>query len=371
MDFFEPLLLRSLHSVDFSHSSSEAPIDMHPGLVDTLFPFEHQKDYISMFQKRNGLTRQRAEYFVRLWAYLLLKQEEETKGEPLSAGLSRLYPPKGFVPCTHREAAELFYGNKERGSDRAAGMMIDRLSALGLIEKQYDGQVLALQIQSLPELELPDVEPYVQVFPDAFNPRTDAIPVTNLYARSYAELIRDSSVMAKIARALRTWSRQYPLGMRVLRRSDNLNAIAASVLYPVSSDCEFYFFQPPSKSFYLQNDTPEDPFKLAIPGDLDCTSIYVRAWMIDPVYFNGTTLYQLLDDTRMTLTKMQSDFPEICDLYSLIVHPLYEELRRVLGFEQICQDTQRPYSWAYLSIDRFLEIDLKQALSNLKISDAS
>lgn len=344
---------------------------MTPALVDQLFPVEYQKNYISMLQKRGGLTRQRAEYFIRLWAYLLLKHQEEINGGKLPVVLKQLYPPDGLIACTHREAAELFYGNKERGSDRAAGMMIDRLAALGLVEKRYDGQALSLQIRSLPELAMPEVKPHIQVFADAFNPRTDAIPVTNLYARNYAELIRDSGMMAKIARALRSWSNQYGVGMRVLRRSDNLNAIAAAVLYPVTSDCEFYFFQPPSKSFYLTSDNPVDPFQMATPGDVNCTSVYVRAWMIDPLYFNSTTLYALLEDTRNTLMQMQKDFPEICDLYSLIVHPLYEELRRVLGFEPICQDNQRSYTWTYLSIDRFLELDLRQAIANLKISNTS
>lgn len=343
---------------------------MTPTLVDQLFPLVCQRQYILMLQKRGGLTRQRAEYFVRLWAYLLLKHQEESQSK-LPAVLDRLYVPEGWIACTHREAAALFYGNKERGSDRAAGMMIDRLVALGLIEKHYDGQILSLQIRSLPELELPEVAGDIQFFTDVFNPRTDAIPVTNLYARNYAELVRDSVVMAKIARSLRSWSHQYAPGMRVLRRSDTRNVIGASILYPVASDCEFYFFQPPSKSFYLTTDNQVDPFKMATPGDTTCTSVYVRAWMIDSPYFNRERLYQLLEDTQKTLIRMQDDFPEICDLYSLIVHPLYEEMRRVLGFEQTCQDNQRPYSWAYLSIDRFLELDLEQALKKLRINDSS
>jgi hypothetical protein len=323
-----------------------------------------------MLQNRGGLTRQRTEYFVRLWAYLLLKHQAESQGKRPSV-LKELYIPEGMVACTHREAAELFYGKKERGSDRAAGMMIDRLVALRLVEKRYDGQNLFLRIRALPELELPEVEPPVDFFADAFNPRTDAIPVTNLYARNYAELVRDSAVMAKIARSLRSWSQQYGLGMRVLRRSDNRNVIGASILYPVTSDCEFYFFQSPTKSFYLTTDNPIDPLKMATPGDPTCTSVYARAWMIDAPYFNRDRLLQLLEDTQHTLVQMQRDFPGICDLYSLIVHPLYEEMRRVLGFEHTFQDNQRPYSWAYLSIDRFLELDLKQALANLRLTDPS
>ncbi|WP_068817831.1 hypothetical protein [Phormidesmis priestleyi] len=343
---------------------------MNPSFLNKLFPLEHQKLYASMLQKRGGLTRRRAECFVRLWAYLLLKQQEELAGK-LPEPLSRLEPPEGSVACTHREAAELFYGDQERGSDRAAGMMIDRLAALGLLEKQYDGQTLCLQVQSLPELTLLQVEAPMELFMDDFNPRTDAIPVAHLYARSYAELVRDGSVIAKIARTLRTWAQEYPVGMRVIRRSDNLNVVGIAILFPVSSESEFNFFQPPSKSFYLTTDNPVDPFKIASVNDINCTSVYIRAWIIDPPFFKASTLYQLLEDTRTTLNRMQSDFPQLCDLYSVVLHPVHEELRRVLGFERIYQDTQRSYSWVYLAADRFANLDFKQALANLRIGESS
>ena len=339
---------------------------MNPRLLDSLFPLDRQKLYASMLQKRGGLTRRRAECFVRLWAYLLLKKQEELKGTPPQPLVS-LEPPEGSIACTHREAAELFYGDQERGSDRAAGMMIDRLAALGLLEKQYDGQTLCLEVRSLPELTLLQVEEPVELFMDDFNPRTDAIPVAYLYARSYAELVRDGSVVAKIARVLRAWAQQYPTGIRVIRRADNLNVAGIAILFPVSSESEFNFFQPPSKSFYLTSDNPIDPFTMATVGDESCTSVYVRAWIIDPIFFNPATLYQLLEDSQKTLKRMQSDFPQLCDLYSIIIHPVHEELRRVLGFERIYQDTQRSYSWVYLAADRFINLDIKQALNNLKI----
>ncbi|MCY7324223.1 MAG: hypothetical protein LH660_21090 [Phormidesmis sp. CAN_BIN36] len=339
---------------------------MNPTFLDKLFPLDRQKLYASTLQKRGGLTRRRAECFVRLWAYLLLKQQEELEGV-LPQSISNLEPPEGLIACTHREAAELFYGNQERGSDRAAGMMIDRLAALGLLEKQYDGQTLCLQVRSLPELTLLQVEKPVELFMDDFNPRTDAIPVAHLYARSYAELIRDGSAVAKISRVLRAWAQEYPTGMRVMRRADNLNVAGVAILFPVSSESEFNFFQPPSKSFYLTSDNPIDPFKMATLADENCTSVYVRAWIIDPPFFNPATLHQLLEDTQRTVKRMQSDFPQLCDLYSIVLHPIYEELRRVLGFERIYQDTQRSYSWVYLAADRFVNLDIKQALANLKI----
>ncbi len=346
---------------------SDKPIALEPEYLDRFFPLEQQRIYISILMSRGGLTRRRAEYFVRLWAYLLLKQQQEA-GANLLQPLTQLQPPQGSVACTHREAAELFYGHKDRGSDRAAGMMIDRLVALGLLEKQFDGQTLCLQIRSIPELATPAKPPEpITLQADDFNPRTDAIPAANLITRNYAELIKDAATTShKITRVLRRWAQQYPKGMRVLRRSDNLNPIAISVLYPVASESEFNFFQPPSKSFYLTTDSDVDPFQMAKQGDQECTAVYVRAWIIDTAYLNGMSLYLLLEDTRKTLGQMQSDFPNLCDVYSLVIHPMYEELRLALGFQKICQDTQRSYSWIYLGLDRFLEMDFKQALATLK-----
>lgn len=343
---------------------------MLPELVDRLFPIEIQRPYVSMIQRRGGLTRRKAEYFVRLWAYLLLKQQEELNGR-LPTNLKELQAPDGLISCTHREAAELFYQGQDRGSDRAAGMMIDRLVALGLLDKEYDGNSLCLQIRSLPDLELPSPDQPVELFADAFNPRTDAISIANLYTRNYAPMIRDGAAMSKVAKVLRIWSQQYATGMRVLRRSDNHTVVAASVLFPVASESEGYFFQQPSKSFYLTTDNPVDPFIMATPGDRTCLSIYIRAWVIDQPYLTVTTLCQLLEDAQQTLLKIRDDYPEICDLYSLIVHPIYERLRQVLGFERICEDHQKSFAWIHGSVDRFLETDMKQALSNLRIGEAS
>ncbi|MBW4527535.1 MAG: hypothetical protein KME18_20510 [Phormidium tanganyikae FI6-MK23] len=343
---------------------------MIPELVDRLFPIEIQRPYVAMIQHRGGLTRRKAEYFVRLWAYLFLKQQEELSGQ-LPTNLEELHAPNGLISCTHREAAELFYGDQDRGSDRSAGMMIDRLVALGLLEKQYDGNSLCLQIRSLPELELPKPEKPIELFADAFNPRTDAISIANLYTRNYAPMIRDGAAMSKVAKVLRIWSQQYSIGMRVLRRSDNEGVVAASVLFPVASESDAYFFQQPSRSFYLTTDNPVDPFVMAPPGDRTCLSIYIRAWVIDQPHLTVETLCHLLEDTQQTLRVVRNDYPEICDLYTLIVHPIYEKLRHVLGFERICEDNQRSFAWVHCAIDRFLETDMKQALSNLRIGDAS
>lgn len=346
---------------------------MTPEVLDQLFPAENQRNYVSMLMGRGGVTRSRAEYFVRLWAYLFLKEQREV-GRQLGEPLTQLQPPQGLVPCTHREAAELFYGSKERGSDRAAGMMIDRLAALGLLEKRFDGQTLCLKIHSIPELLVPPSQQnqVIQLEASLFNPRTDAVPVANLVTRTYAELIRDSATASlKISRALRSWAQQYPLGMRVLRRSDNGNPVGISVIYPVVSASEVHFFQPPSKSFYLTSDTEVDPFKIAAANDLDCTSVYIRAWIIDAPYLQKANLCLMLEDTQQTLAQLQQDFPNLCDVYSLIVHPLYEELRQAIGFQKLCSDTQRHYHWIHLALDRFLELDIQKAIAGLRLGATS
>lgn len=336
-------------------------------MLDRFFSPEQQRRYVAILLERGGLTRRRAEYFVRLWAYLLLKQQQEAA--VTLQPLTHLYPPDGLVACTHREAAELFYGDQDRGSDRAAGMMIDRLVALGLLEKRFDGQTLCLQVRSLPELVDPSVSiATVTLAVDDFNPRTDTIPLANLVTRTYAELIKDNAVVShKIAKSFRSWAHHYSKGMRVLRRSDNLNPVGICILYPVTSTSEFNFFQAPSKSFYLTTDSATDPFQMADPGDLDCTSVYIRAWVIESQFLSVDNLCLLLEDTKQTLVQMQTDFPNLCDLYSLIVHPLYEELRLKLGFQKTCPDHQRSYHWIYLALDRFLELNIPQALASLKL----
>lgn len=360
-------------------SLNPVPQPSQPSLLDGIDQFfspDQQRTYIAMLMRRGGLTRRRAEYFVRLWAYLLLKQRREA-GIRSAQPLTHLPLPEGAISCTHREAAELFYGHQDRGSDRAAGMMIDRLVALGLLEKRFDGQTLCLQIQSLPELLMTPSkkdEP-IRFEADQFNPRTDAIPAANLIARTYAELIQSNrhlkdplTASHKIARVLRKWAQQYPMGIRVLRRCDNNNPIAISVLYPTACESEVNFFQSPGKSFYLTSETEVDPFQVATIGDPDCTAVYIRAWTIDATYISRESIGLLLDDTQKTLNQMRTDFPNLCDLYSAFVQPMYEELRLALGFQKISQDPQRSYSWIYLALDHFLNQDIQQVLSTLKLS---
>jgi hypothetical protein len=352
------------------------PIErLEPKYLDRFFSREQQRKYISTLMERGGVTRRRAEYFVRLWTYLVLKQQMEQTGT-FPKPLTHLSIQQGFVVCTHREAAELFYGNKDRGSDRAAGMMIDRLVSLGLLEKRFDGQTLCLQVRPLPELLMYPAtrsEEPVALKADAFNPRTDAIPTANLIARSYAELIQSNRSLKdplaashKIVRVLRNWAQQYGTGMRVLRRQDNHNPVAISVLYPVASQSEKMFFQSFNKGVYMTADTEVDPFQPALPGDVNCTTVYSRAWVIDPPYVQRDTLMLFLQDTQQTLQQMRQDYPNLCDIYAANVYPAYEQLKTILGFQEVSHDKQRSYSWIYLALDRFLDIDAEKVVANLE-----
>jgi hypothetical protein len=339
---------------------------LNPTCIDQWFPVQQQRNYIAQLLGRVGLTRRRAEYFVRLWAYLWVKQQQEL-GERVELPIDRLLLPEGFIPCTHREAAALFYGMKDRGSDRAAGLMLDKLAALGLIKKQFDGNTICIQVRSLPELRDPAPVAAVQLQLDQFNPRTDAIPVATFLAQNYNWRYKTAAAVPhKIARILRSWSEQYPLGLRVLRRSDNGNPIGFYALYPTASASEENFFLSPRKSFHLSSAADEiDPIQMAAVGDRDCTTVFVRSWMIDQPYMQPSHLCEFLQDAQETLVRMQTDFPNLCDLQTLIIHPSYERLAVSLGFQKTGQDPQLFIYWMYLALDRFLALDMEKIIAEL------
>ncbi|WP_347339494.1 hypothetical protein, partial [Planktothrix sp. FACHB-1355] len=345
---------------------------MKPEYLDKWFPLEQQRIYTARLVKRAGLTRRRAEYFVRLWAYLLLKQQHEL-GKRLASPLKHLDLPQGAVACTHREASEIFYSQKERGSDRAAGMMIDRLAAIGLIEKEFDGQSICIQIRPLPELTDALKSPETaQVRPDDFNPETDAVPLANLMARYYNRLAKDQSAAPhKLVKVLRNWAGQYPKGIRVLRRSDNHNAVGIYILYPTASESEPNFFIPPGKTLFISADVQNDAFKMAVPGDPECTCVYVRTWLIDNPYIDQTTVCEFAEDVQKSLMQMQADFPNLCDLYTVSLNPVYEEMRQALGFQKTCQDSQRTIHWVYQSVKRLLALNMKETLAGIKFQPLS
>ena len=336
--------------------------------IDEFFSVDNQRRYIALLKGKVGLTRRRAECFVKLWAYLLLKQQQELG--IVSKAATELDLPEGFVACTHREANELFYAEQDRGSERAAGMMIDKLVALGLIEKEFDGNNICIRIcPTLTDLDnSTQVAEPVELVTDNFNPRTDAIPVATFLARQYDWMNKKTTAAPqRIARKLRTWAKQYSKGMRVLRRCDTQAPVGVYILYPVACESEDNFFLPPSKSLHMSTASTTDPFNIAKPGDDDCTSLFIRSFQIDSQHLQHSSLCQLLEDARQTLITMQTDFPNLCDLHTLTIHPFAQSLALAMGFQKTIQDPQVSLCWMYIALDKYLKLDIEQAAANLKL----
>lgn len=333
-----------------------------PGVLDRWFPLDRQAYYVEQLRVQRGLTRRRAECFVRLWAYLILKNLQPLPQNSI-ADLDSLEHP---VSCTHREAADLFYSELERGSDRAAGMMIDHLVQAGLVEKNFDGNTNMLLIRAVPELKPAVANAPISLQPDTFNPRTDAIPVATLLSHSYNWMTSSKTAVAqKATRLLRQWAQQYPSTMRVLRRSDTHQPVGFYIIYPIASTSEGNLFSPPSLSLHLCTDGAVDPLEMAKPGDPQCVSVFVRSWTLDEAYKTYDSVCLFMEDTRQTFMRMQQDFPNISDIYVMPIHPSYEALAQVLGFQKTIQDPHSYLCWMYLALDHFLALDVKKAIAQL------
>jgi hypothetical protein len=343
---------------------------MEPESINQWFPINKQDKYISrLLEEKVARTSHQAKCYVRLWAYLLVKQRQKLKQE-VKLPLTELSRPEGFVSCTHREAVALFYCDQEqgKGSDRSAGMMIDTLRDLGLIKKKFDGNSLSLQILYQPNLKSsPQPAELVELRVDAFN-HNDAVFVAEFLSRLYVWINSDTAaVKLKIINSLRRWVKEYPTGMRVLRRCDNSNPVGFYVLYPTAAESEKNFFLPPSRILHLSSDSQTDPFKIALLCDSECRAVFVRSWRIDTPYKNRDNVCRFLKDTQETLELMLTDFPNLCDFYLMSLHPIYsdEKLALALGFERIGGDLMSPNSWLYKPVSQFLALDIEDAISTL------
>jgi hypothetical protein len=318
---------------------------------------DRQNQILDRLVDRLGLTRTRGECFLRLWIYLLVKEQREHNPQ-VKPPLSKLTLLDRPMSCSHREAAELFYSDCDRGSDRSAGMMLDKLAALGLIRKQFDGNISRIEIiATAVDLE-PEITKEFEVKIEPFDPRTDAIPIANLLAANYNWMNHNTEATPhRIVNILRQWARQYDRGMRVLRRQDNFNPIGFYILYPTAATSVSNFFIAPSKSLHLSAIGDTDPFTMAQTGDLDCVSVFIRSWAIDRDYLDRYRVL-FLEDTQKTLSQMQTDFPNLCDLYTMIIHPSYEYQASALGFQNMSRDRQMSLYWMYLPLDRFLALNI-------------
>lgn len=330
-----------------------------PEALEQWLPKTIQQHYVEILLQRIGMTRRRADCFVRLAIYLFLKDCQARKAMP-KAPLTELSFPQGWVECSCLEASDIFYSDKDRGGDRSAGMMLNKLVDLGLIQKQFDGNCTQIKFHAMPELLRGNSrETELNFAIDAFDPRSDAIPIANLLASNYNWLNRNNdAVTYRIANILRDWASQYATGLRVLRRSDNQNPIGFYAFYPTKRESEIKFFEPPSRGLHLSQVTDVDPFQMALAGDATCRSIFVRSWVIDSKYRQASQLSLLLD-SQQTMIKMQQDFPNLWDMYTLIIHPSYAELCLALGFQKTSSDPKMPLYWMYQAVDRFLKLDMQ------------
>ncbi len=328
-----------------------------PEDLDQWFPVAIQQQYVEQLRGTSGLTRRRAQCFVRLWGYCLLKQYVEQTQRLPAKPLDSLMPLEGSVACTQGEASDLFYADTERGSDRAAGMMINQLVSQNLVRKDFDGNLTHISIFPPPNFVMDWGEAHtVPLVVDDFNPRTDAVLVANCLAESYSWMNSLQKLNASvIKRGLRQWATQYPQGMRVLRQQDNAQPVGFYCFFPVASSSEHKFFAPPSESLYLFTEQSEDPLDFAQPGDPSCDAVAIRSWHISQAYWQRDAVVQFVEDSQRTVEKMRQDYPNLCEMYGTSINPYADALSKALGFQSTTQDPKQSLSWLYLAVDHFLD----------------
>lgn len=308
---------------------------------------------------QSGLTRRQATCFVRLWGYAYLQQPDK---KPPITGLD---PCVGTFTCSHREAADLFYCDHPRGSGRSAGMMVKQLVAKHLVKREpFDGGPTRLSLQILNSF-LPSANNLhtSQLYTGAFNVRQDTSLVAAFLEESYSWVSQRSETTSfKMTKVLRRWATQYPNGLRVLRKISDDEPVGFATLFPTHADSEEKFHLPPSASLHLSTLDSDDPIKVAIPGDEECYAVFVRSWQIRGDYWSYSTVCQFLQDSQMTLRQMQKMFPNLCDLYTITIHPRLEALAFALGFKPMKADPNSSLRWIHIPLDRFLQLDIDSVL---------
>jgi len=331
--------------------------DLNVSDVNSWFPSDCQQRYIDIIVGQSGLTRRQATCFVRLWGYAQLQRDSPLPIDILSRQQDQLY-------CSHAMAADLFYYDRNSGSDRSAGMMIDQLVAKHLVKREpFDGTCTRLSLQ-IPEgfLPAPSVLPK-QFYLDAFEPRCDAPIVASMLEESYSWMSQKTAATSfKMTKVLRQWASQYPGGLRVLRTDLDREPVGLSVFFPVHASCEEQFHLPPSDSLHLSTINSDDPIQIATPGDTECCTVFIRSWQIKPCYWSYGTACQMLQDSQATLAQMQQAFPNLCDIYTITIHPRLEAFALALGFKGMKSDPNSALRWLYMPLDRFLATNIDDAL---------
>ena len=186
-----------------------------------------------------------------------------------------------------------------------------------------------------------------------------------IIANQQGEVLKINAPAQRICDLLRKWASQYNVGMRVLRRTDNQNPVGFYLLFPITRGSEAVLYGLPNEGLHLGSLNESDPFEMAKPGDETCRSLFVRSWVISEDYRQDYTSL-LLEDVQTTLGKIQEDFPNLCDLWTLIIHPRYDRLATKVGFQRYNQNTGNTLYWMYQSYDRFMAMDMRSEMRDFR-----
>ncbi|MEM1251770.1 MAG: hypothetical protein AAGI69_05000 [Cyanobacteria bacterium P01_H01_bin.21] len=342
--------------------------ELKPNEVEEWFPLDIQTKYIEHIVHQPGLkiTLRQATYFVRLWGYGYLMQRGIDH-----APITTLNRQIGSFYCSHSDAADLFY-TQTQGTPRAAGQMFDKLASKNLLRRgEADGVATRISLNIPQNFELPEQEENDSFYPDSFDPRNDATLVANILEKLYSyDPERPESMLHNIKRGIRQWARQYPDGLRVLRRASSKEPVGFAAFLPAHPDSEEKFDLSPSRSLHLSrlDVREEDPIQVATKGDPDCYTVFVRSWQIELTVWTYETACEFIRDSRATLKKIQDDFPNLSDIYTIAIHPLSEDFALTLGFRMTKADPDSSLRWLYMPLDRFLELDYEDVLLNFDYS---
>jgi hypothetical protein len=250
--------------------------------------------------------------------------------------------------------------------------MLDKLASKNLLRRgEADGVATRLSLNIPQSFELPDEEEDDTFYPDVFDPRNDATLVANILEKVYSyDPERPESMLHSIKRGIRQWARQYPEGLRVLRRMSTKEPVGFAAFLPAHPDSEEKFDLSPSLSLHLSrlDVREEDPVKIATQGDPDCYTVFVRSWQIQPNVWTYENACELIKDSQNTLRKMRDNFPNLSDIYTIAIHPRSEDFALALGFRTTKADPNSSLRWLYMPLDRFLELDYEDVLLNFDYS---
>jgi hypothetical protein len=338
--------------------------DLRPSDVEEWFPLDIQNKYIEHIVHQPGLhiTLRQATYFVRLWGYGYLIEHgiEHAPISTLNRQISSFY-------CSHNDAADLFY-TQTNGTPRAAGQMLDKLASKNLLRRgEADGVATRLNLNIPQNFEIPTKDTDETFFTDTFNLRNDTTFVARFLEKLYSyDREKPESMLHNIKKGLRQWARSYPEGLRVLRRVSNQEPVGFAALFPIHPDSEEKVDLSPSLSLHLSrlNTREEDPIKVAEKGDPDCYTVFVRSWQIQPPFWTYENACALVRDSQATLAKMQKDFPNLSDIYTMAIHPLSEDFALTLGFQTMKADNDSSLRWLSMPLDHFLALDYEDVLLN-------